>query len=65
MEPRSGVPARPTARVCTDAHLDDADVAGDPACWAHLICPLCGLLADAPGTDGCARCEADAAHWVS
>jgi membrane protease subunit (stomatin/prohibitin family) len=33
---------------------------GDPACWAALVCPNCGALADTDGAagrpDACPRC---------
>ncbi len=28
----------------TPAETDEADEAGDKACWAHLVCPECGAV---------------------
>jgi hypothetical protein len=31
---------------------------GDPACWAHRVCPECGRLNQAEHPDACEACEA-------
>jgi rubrerythrin len=38
----------------------DDDVGGDPACWAHLVCPECGRFAegDSVAKGVCAICGA-------
>ena len=33
--------------------LDDEP--GDPACWAHLVCPECGGIADGSHRPGCSQ----------
>ncbi|MGH3848930.1 MAG: hypothetical protein ACRDRT_04385 [Pseudonocardiaceae bacterium] len=37
----------------------DAD-GGDPACWAHLICPECGAVESEGHCRGCRYGQADA-----
>lgn len=27
-----------------DNKADQTDTAGEPACWAHLVCPSCGAV---------------------
>jgi rubrerythrin len=31
---------------------------GDPACWAHRVCPECGRLNEAEAPTVCERCGA-------
>ena len=31
---------------------------GDPACWAHRVCPECGRLSQAEHPDACEACGA-------
>jgi hypothetical protein len=42
-------PAMPASRT---------DEGGDPACWANLVCPECGLLNPARHRSQCERCGA-------
>ena len=32
---------------------EDADVAGEPACWAHLVCPSCSAVLTEGHQPGC------------
>jgi len=36
--------------------LSEADAGGDPACWAHLVCPNCGAVVKHRDADVCTRC---------
>jgi uncharacterized protein YeaO (DUF488 family) len=45
----AGVPSSPA---------DANDEAGDPACWAHRVCPECGRLNQAEHPDACEACGA-------
>jgi hypothetical protein len=41
--------ARPhgaTSYMPSVATSEEADARGDPACWAHLVCPSCGAVLD-------------------
>ena len=53
--------ARRTLDGVTDSPDDEPEVGGDPACWAHLVCPECGRFAedDSAKTGVCAICGAD------
>ena len=35
------------------------DEGGDPACWARLVCPACGRLADEGPPTRCPACGAE------
>lgn len=39
---------------------DERDQGGDPACWAHLVCPECGGVADGSHRPGCRLASGDA-----
>lgn len=40
----------PDADADADAAQGPAQQGGDPACWAHLVCPTCGRIpAGEPG----------------
>lgn len=41
-------------RVTTDPD----DQGGDPACWAHRVCPVCGRLNEAERPQRCEQCGA-------
>jgi hypothetical protein len=41
------------------APLRDDDEGGDPACWLHRVCPVCGRLADDDPPTTCAGCGAE------
>lgn len=32
---------------------DESATGGDPACWAHLVCPECGAVEGGGHRDGC------------
>jgi hypothetical protein len=32
---------------------DTAPAGGDPACWAHLLCPACGAMTNEGHRPGC------------
>ena len=34
----------------------DAEDVGDPACWLHELCPVCGAVPTAEEPDRCWRC---------
>ena len=38
---------------------DDIDAGGDPACWAHLLCPECGTIPDDRAAEVCPNCGAE------
>jgi hypothetical protein len=38
------------------------ETGGDPACWAHLLCPECGAVLDEPQAEVCPRCGASLPH---
>jgi hypothetical protein len=41
---------------CDGAADEDGDEVGDPACYAHKVCPECGVvIGDAPHRPGCAN----------
>jgi hypothetical protein len=41
---------------CDGAADEDVGEVGDPACYAHKVCPECGVvIADAPYRPGCAN----------
>jgi hypothetical protein len=46
---RAADPASPTSKF---------DEGGDSACWAHLVCPQCGLINAAAHPVRCERCRA-------
>jgi hypothetical protein len=39
---------------------EDTEIGGDPACWAHLVCPECGRFAEGDSANKvlCAVCGA-------
>jgi hypothetical protein len=39
---------------------DEREIGGDPACWAHLVCPECGRFAEGNSAETgiCAVCGA-------
>lgn len=39
---------------------EEPELGGDPACWAHLVCPECGRLAEGKSAEEgiCAVCGA-------
>ena len=39
---------------------EEPEIGGDPACWAHLVCPECGRFAEGDSADTgiCAICGA-------
>lgn len=49
-----------TIGVVTDNAEEEPEVGGDPACWAHLVCPECGRFAegDSAKKGVCAVCGA-------
>ncbi|HEX7353489.1 MAG TPA: hypothetical protein VF288_01490 [Mycobacteriales bacterium] len=44
------------AEDVADANDSREDVGGDPACWAHLVCPGCGRILPDRGADVCPAC---------
>jgi len=40
------------------AELDGPDSGGDPVCWAHRVCPECGLFVPVEPPTICPRCNA-------
>ena len=49
-----------TLVTVTENANEEAEVGGDPACWAHLVCPECGRFAEGnSAAEGvCAVCGA-------
>ena len=39
--------------------MSDSNAGGDPACWAHLLCPECGLVLEGQEDERCPRCGAE------
>jgi hypothetical protein len=37
---------------------DPADQGGDPVCWLHELCPVCGAVPSPEVPDRCWRCGA-------
>lgn len=35
------------------AHREETDTGGDPACWAHLVCSVCGAVTSEGHIPGC------------
>jgi hypothetical protein len=35
---------------------DDVEAGGDSACWAYLVCPGCGRIAEPDGPEPCMHC---------
>lgn len=48
-EERARVPSSPATEY---------EDGGDPACWAHRVCPECGRLNQAEHPDACEACGA-------
>jgi hypothetical protein len=38
--------------------MDADDAGGDPVCWLHELCPVCGALPSPETPDRCWRCGA-------
>jgi rubrerythrin len=44
----------------TDGQSDEPmETGGDPACWAHLLCPECGAFLEGPREEHCPSCGAE------
>lgn len=58
-------PGASTGRSGPDRRADagieepDAELGGETACWAHLVCPVCGRMATTARPDSCEFCGAD------
>ena len=39
--------------------MSEAATGGDPACWAHLLCPECGTVLEDAAEERCPRCGAE------
>lgn len=54
------VPLRRTLDTVSEKANDEPDLGGDPACWAHLVCPECGRFAEGKSAEEgrCAICGA-------
>jgi len=39
--------------------MSEAATGGDPACWAHLLCPECGTVLEHGEEERCPRCGAE------
>ena len=57
--------ARAAGQAAQTGHVnenadDEIEIGGDPACWAHLVCPECGRFAegDSASEGVCAVCGA-------
>lgn len=52
---------RRTLNVVTENAEEASEIGGDPACWAHLVCPECGRLAEGDSAEKgiCAVCGAE------
>jgi uncharacterized paraquat-inducible protein A len=37
---------------------DETPSGGDPACWAHLLCPECAAVLEKRDDERCPRCGA-------
>lgn len=49
---------RRTLANVTENADEEPEIGGDPACWAHLVCPECGRFAEGDSADRgiCAVC---------
>ena len=48
-------PRRPVGALGTGSWQEEVDVAGEPACMAHLICLSCGAVLSEGHQPGCSR----------
>ena len=47
------VPGRDRLAAASGHTQDDEPAGGEPACWAHLVCPECGAMASGEHREGC------------
>jgi len=48
-----GIPGTDRHAVTGGQAEDDEPAGGEPACWAHLVCPECGAMTGGEHRDGC------------
>jgi uncharacterized protein YeaO (DUF488 family) len=44
--------------VASSPAVENEEIGGDSACWAHRVCPECGRLSQAEHPDACEACGA-------
>jgi hypothetical protein len=65
-DPEPGLSAapggEPVAQPGGDPEVAEGPEGGDPACWVHLVCPVCGTVG--PHAPGCSLAAGTAEAWM-